>query len=221
MINSVQCQGADFCQEISGSDDTLFARVYEGDPPDRRIAASQNFELLADMSPLVTGHLLLLPKNHYLSFAQVVDNSSSELEDVLAQTIQLYASTFSNPVILEHGSAEDSDQKACITHAHWHLLPLAGNLIDALLDQESLTCQDIEYLAELGQPPWTRMSYYFRLYNGRGRIYLPSAGHQRQYLRSVAGRALAIEDPEWDYAVVVRKEELRLTMRMTADWKLG
>ncbi|GAA1964552.1 HIT family protein [Amycolatopsis minnesotensis] len=221
MIYSVQCEGADFCQEISGSSDTSFARVYDGEPPSRRIAATERFELLADMSPLVAGHILLLPKDHYLSFARVIENNLAELEDVLAQTIALYANTFTTPLILEHGSADGSDQKACITHAHWHLLPVHGADVDVVLEQEGLMYQDIDGIADLGRAPWTRMPYYFRRYAGRSRIYLPPAGHQRQYLRSVAGRALAIEDPEWDYAVVIRKDALRLTMRMTADWELA
>ncbi|MFI6030114.1 hypothetical protein [Amycolatopsis magusensis] len=59
------CTGADFCEEISGAADTSFRRFHEGDPPSRRVHSAPDFELPADLSPLTTGHLLLLPKRLY------------------------------------------------------------------------------------------------------------------------------------------------------------
>ncbi|GAA4538373.1 hypothetical protein [Amycolatopsis samaneae] len=220
MTSPPLCQGADFCQELSGSGDTSFARVYGGDPPDRRIVSFRGFELVADMSPLAVGHLLLLPRKHHLSFARVIAEGDTELRCLLDWVTSRYTDAFSAPLVLEHGSTEEAGQQACITHAHWHLLPVSGDAVDALLERDGLAYYDIDDLGELGTEPWTRVSYYFRLYRGRGRIYLPAGRHQRQYLRSVVGAVLSIADPEWDYAVVIRKEYLRSTVRRTANWTM-
>ncbi|MGW5745483.1 hypothetical protein [Amycolatopsis sp. NPDC003861] len=218
MITEVACQGADLCQELAGSTDTSFARVYEGDPPSRRIVSTSRFEVVADMSPLIVGHLLLLPRRHHLSFARVIAENYAELRTLLTWLFPRYAATFDSPLVLEHGSTEQMSRQACITHAHWHVFPVSGDAVDDLLESEGLPYRDLGDVHELGREPWTSSSYYFRMYRNRARVYLPAETNPRQYLRSIVGRLLSIEDPEWDYALITRKEHLRLTMRMTAPW---
>lgn len=218
MITEVACQGADLCQELSGSADTSFARVYEGDPPSRRIAATRRFEVLADMSPLIAGHLLVLPRRHHLSFARVIAGGYAELRDLLLWLGPRYTATFAAPLVLEHGSTEEMGRQACVTHAHWHVFPLSGDAVDDLLETEGLPYRDLAGLHDLGREPWLSQSYYFRLYRGHARVYRPAEPNPRQYLRSIVGRILGIGDPEWDYSLVTRREHLRLTMRMTASW---
>ncbi|PSL55530.1 diadenosine tetraphosphate (Ap4A) HIT family hydrolase [Saccharothrix carnea] len=218
MAGATQCTGADFCEEISGAIDTAFNRFYDGDPPSRRVYSTENFELLADMSPLTAGHLLLLPKKHYLSFAQVLTAYPGETEDLVQRIVEIYAETFRQPLVMEHGSGPGQDDHACITHAHLHLLPVDGDAVDDLLLRDGLAYQDLNSISELAQDPWPGASYFLRLFNGRCRVYLPTVQQKRQYLRSVAGAVLSIEDPEWDYAVVMRKDDLRSTMRMVEHW---
>jgi diadenosine tetraphosphate (Ap4A) HIT family hydrolase len=218
MITEVACQGADLCQELAGSTDTSFTRVYRGDPPSRRIVSTSRFEVLADMSPLVVGHLLLLPRQHHLSFARVIADDYTELRSLLAWLIPRYAATFASPLVLEHGSTEQMGRQACVTHAHWHIFPVSGDAVDELLESEELPYRDLDEVQELGREPWLSNSYYFRLYRNRARVYLPAETTPRQYLRSIVGKLLSIEDPEWDYSLITRKEHLRLTMHMTASW---
>ncbi|WP_410646118.1 hypothetical protein [Amycolatopsis sp. cmx-4-54] len=218
MIETMQCAGADFCDELSGADDTSFARFYEGDPPSRLICSTENLTLLADMSPLALGHLLLLPSDHYLSFAQVLSLHEAEVAGFLADVVPLYREAFGEPLILEHGSSAGQDSHACITHAHLHFLPVDGDAVDDHLIGDSLAYRDLGSLGELALSPWPSSAYFLRVYRERVRVYLPTGEQKRQYLRSVVGAVLAIEDPEWDYAVVMRKGELRQTMRMVDRW---
>jgi diadenosine tetraphosphate (Ap4A) HIT family hydrolase len=221
MIDAAQCKGADFCEEISGSSETTFSRVYEGDPPSRRISSTENFELLADMSPLTVGHLLLLPKTHYLSFAQIVRDQVNEVTELLTRLVVLYTTTFGRPLVLEHGSTFDVDHQACITHAHLHLLPVDGEAVDDLLLKDGLDYRDLASFGDLGVTPWPESAYFLRYYDGRCRVYLPTVSQKRQYLRSVVGSVLSIEDPEWDYALVVRKSYLRATMNLAGSWRIS
>lgn len=218
MTSVAKCTGADFCEEISGVSDTAFNRFYEGDPPSRRVHSTENFELLVDMSPLTIGHLLLLPKKHHLSFAQVLAAHPGETEDLVRRVVDLYAETFRQPLVLEHGSGPGEEDHACITHAHLHLLPVDGDAVDERLLRDDLAYRDLTSISELAKNPWPGTSYFLRLFNGHCRVYLPTAKQKRQYLRSVAGAVLSIEDPEWDYAVVMRKDDLRSTMRMVGHW---
>jgi diadenosine tetraphosphate (Ap4A) HIT family hydrolase len=218
MTHSVLCEGADLCQEIAGSADTSFVRTYQGEPPSRTIFQTEEFVLMADLSPLTVGHVLLLPKTHYFSFSALLRTHLDELECLLSRTVPFYSDTFGEPLVLEHGSAPGSDGAACITHAHWHLVPVDGHTVDELIRQDGLPCTELTELAELGQPRFTRTPYFYVSYKNAHRVYQPSPITRRQYLRSIAGRVLAIEDPEWDYALVIRKQYLRDTMTMTRNW---
>ncbi|GAB2744220.1 HIT family protein [Amycolatopsis magusensis] len=217
MITAVPCTGADFCEEISGAADTSFRRFYEGDPPSRRVHSTPNFELLADLSPLTTGHLLLLPKRHYLSFAQVLGEHQREAVALIERVRLLYREVFGEPLFLEHGSSTGQVSHACITHAHLHLLPVSGPAADRIMLADGLRYHDLDSITELARPPWPDSAYFLRSHEGHCRVYLPTT-QRRQYLRSVAGSILSIDDPEWDYAVVMRKDALRSTMRRVRDW---
>lgn len=223
-MTNVVCDGADLCQEMARNTDTSFVRTYQGDPPTRHILASENLALIADMSPLVAGHLLLLPKTHYLSFSHVIHDHLAELESFLETIAPLYRATFGEPLLLEHGSSVDGNENACITHAHWHLLPVDGVEVDRLIQADGLGYADLAELSELGSPKWMSRPYFYRAYCGHMRVYEPSPTTRRQYLRSVVGTTLSIATPLWDYALVVRKELLRETMRqvrMRQDTECG
>ena len=213
-----RCAGADFCQEFNGFQDVTFTRIYGGNPASRMIIETREFALIADLSPLTVGHLLFLPKDHFLSFAQAATLRSAELHRVFGLVADLYSGTFGPPVILEHGSVVDDDHTACITHAHWHLVPLSHHQITGLMHADGLRPTPVRQL-DIG--PWPHTSYYLV---GQGELDMfdvchPAPRIPRQYVRSLIGRCLGMQDPEWDYAVTVRRELLRHTMRRTTSWQ--
>lgn len=217
-MTGVVCEGADLCQEMARKADTSFVRTYQGDPPSRNILTTENLALIADMSPLVAGHLLLLPKTHYLSFSPVIRKHLAELGSFVETIAPLYRRTFGDMLVLEHGSSMDSNGNACITHAHWHLLPVDGAEVDRLIEADGLAYSDLAGLSELGSPLRMSQPYFYRGYGSRMRVYEPSPATQRQYLRSVVAKTLSIETPLWDYALVIRKELLRETMSRVRHW---
>jgi diadenosine tetraphosphate (Ap4A) HIT family hydrolase len=214
------CQGADFCQELSGGVDTEFRRTYGADLQNRIIAQSPNLCLLADMSPLCVGHLLLVSRDHYLSFAEVIKDHGSEVEDVLDRVLIQYQRTFGRSVVLEHGSSSDIDGAACITHAHWHLLPLGADAVHEIIYTDGLPCIELADLRHLVTMAHQGRSYFFVSDSSRHRLYGVAKSMRRQYLRSVAGELLGIPDPEWDYALVVRKDLFHATMSRVTGWSI-
>lgn len=219
MSQTVLCEGADLCQEIAkNGEDNSFTRTYQGNPSSRLIHETANLVLIADMSPLLVGHLLLLPKAHFLSFSAVLRNHADEVESMTAEVFPHYSATFGKPLVLEHGSAEDTDGSACVTHAHWHLVPIEGTAVDAVIKDDGLPGTELGHFAELAEEQWSHRPYYFTSYGGRHWVYEPLLTTRRQYLRSVVGRILSIADPEWDYALVIRREYLRETMTRARRW---
>lgn len=211
------CGGSDLCAELSGASGVTFETVYEGSPQSRHIVATELFSLLADLSPLVAGHMLLLPNRHYLSFAQLVHHHESELTRIISALIPLYRATFGDLTILEHGSSESVDRRACITHAHWHIVPHNTSDVLGQMTHDGLTAIP-RALSELATEPWASATYYLASDGNQFHLYEPLPVMPRQYLRSVVGRLQGMRDPEWDYALITRKELLRETMEQTADW---
>ncbi|MFD9792577.1 HIT family protein [Streptomyces sp. NPDC059070] len=216
MPSAAECTGSDLCDEVSGTRDTTFLRIYEGEPPSRLIRATENFRLLVDLSPMTLGHLLLLPVAHYFSFAQLVTDFPAELESMLGTLEPMYRETFGEFTLLEHGSSPGMQSSACISHAHWHVLPVDGRRLDRLIVADGLGTTDltgVEQLAAFGGIP------YFMCWHDAGlRVYQPRRPLRSQYLRSKVGALVGIADPLWDYALVVRKELFRETVALTSSW---
>lgn len=215
------CVGSDFCQEIAGATDTAFRRVYEGDPEGRIISRGATVSLLADMSPLAQGHLLLVSNSHYVSFGQVVLDHADAVCSAIAQVFPQYGTSFGKPVILEHGSATSMDGSACITHAHLHLLPLRSVEIHDLMSSDGLVSTTIDNITGLGRFGIADLPYFYCADAETHRVYGVAQARPRQYLRSVAGRLLGMKDPEWDYALIIRKDLLRSTVKEARSWQLS
>jgi hypothetical protein len=162
--------------------------------------------------------MLMLPAEHHLSFATSAPERLRAVNRILAWLKPAYVRTFGQFAIVEHGSSDDLDHNACITHAHWHIVPLGAARLSQIIVTDGLRPIAISRLADLAGPPWSTSSYFFVSDAERHVLFEPLVGQPKQYLRSVMGRALSMADPEWDYAVIVRKELLRETMRRTESW---
>lgn len=217
---SHRCAGSDFCDELAGAAETCFFRTYRGDPESRLLGQTDNLAVIADLSPLMSGHILILSRAHHLNFAQVVEDYPSEFKELLNLLLPQYVQTFGRMTILEHGSAENMLNGACITHAHLHLLPISRQAVDETMESDGLHWTSFSSLQDLGKSPWTRSAYYLSGEESGFRLYGPTSGLPRQYLRSVVGAILGIPDPEWDWAVIVRRELLRETIARTSNWVL-
>ncbi|MEU5068824.1 HIT family protein [Streptomyces virginiae] len=218
MPPEIECVGSDLCEELAGVRDTAFSVIYNGDPISRLICETRSFRLMVDLSPLISGHLLLLPVEHYFSFGQAVEDLDLELSQLMRRIEPMYRDEFGQFVILEHGSVLGMRASACISHAHWHILPLDGSLVNEMIVRDGLepaVLTDQKQLSEFNNIP-----YYMCLSGGEFHVYQPSSPLRSQYLRSIVGNIIGIDDPLWDYALVTRTELLRETVRRTASWRL-
>lgn len=221
MAQQDSCVGSDFCQELAGDEDVAFHRTYGGSPAERIIGRGGTLTLLADMSPLTWGHLLLVSNAHYVSFGAVMCDHAEEVAAALKQIVPPYAASFGEPVFLEHGSTMRMEGSACVTHAHIHLLPLPSKEVNALMARDGLVPTTLGGLADLEQFGHDDLPYFYCGDATEHQVYAAVQARPRQYLRSVAGRLLGIADPEWDYAVIVRKDVLVATMKETAHWRIS
>ncbi len=123
-----------FCIDINkkSNRNNIFLEVYE------------KTALIADLSPLTIGHLLLIPLIHETSYANALASDSLIIYDI-EECLNAVKMKEQNIIISEHGTGSFSaGTSACCEHAHLHIIP----------PQPSATFSDLtqRYIEHLGKP---------------------------------------------------------------------
>lgn len=131
---------------------SVFSKIIAGDIPSYKIAESGKFIAFMDIEPLVTGHVLVVPKTE-------VDKLFDVPDDYLAEML-----VFAKPIA--HAIEKAFRCRRCgisvigleVPHAHMHLVPI-NSANDLNFTRAKLTCTAEELkaaqqkiLAELTQP---------------------------------------------------------------------
>ncbi len=217
-----KCDGSDLCAELSGSATTEFSRTYEGDPPSRILLETNNFAIVVDISPLVEGHLLVVPKRHYLSFASSMLDHRREAVQVTRKARDWLGRAYGSVALFEHGAASDQSGGACIAHAHVHVLPVAATGLVAVMRRDGLELTALSDITSWSEIAGTARPYLLCSDGEHSLVAFPPASVRRQYLRSAAAEVLGMPDPQWDWSLVIRRDLLRSTVRTyRGDQRLG
>ncbi len=88
-----------------------------------------NFLLAADHAPLVEGHILIIPKQHYACYGEVPAELDIEFFALKREVQQFFSQCYAPVVFWEHGIF-----KQTVFHAHLHCFPWGASGYD--LDQE-------------------------------------------------------------------------------------
>lgn len=97
---------------------TIFSKIINGEIPSYKIAESEKFIAFLDIQPLVSGHVLVVPKTE-------VDKLFDVPDDYLAAML-----VFAKPIA--HAIEKTFDCNRCgisvigleVPHAHMHLIPI-------------------------------------------------------------------------------------------------
>ncbi|WP_420446475.1 HIT family protein [Candidatus Poriferisodalis sp.] len=214
----MQCDDSKLCDEIAGAVDGIaFHEIYAGDPPSRIIGQSDNFLLICDISPIVAGHCLLVPRHHYLAFGHIPGNLANEFETFRAECEHLVGSIFGSPTVLEHGSSSTMSPSACVTHAHCHIVPNAAASYD-VFQADRLIGRRVSSWRALAEPARNDRPYiYYRdPHAGDEYLFEDNLSKRHQYLRVVTAEVFDIPEPDWDWAMKIRKHLLRETVSRLA-----
>lgn len=210
-----KCDDSQLCLELELDGqprEVAFHKVYRGDPPSRVIRASRNFALIADIAPLVEGHVLLVPREHFLSIGHLPVDLQTEFDEFRAECIALVAKHYRTPTVLEHGSTLGS-VSSCISHAHWHLIPGVGGILE-LIAADGLESMEIASWRALRTISDSCRPYIYVFQSSRQMVYTDVSSIPRQYLRMKSAEILGIPDPEWDWGLSLHPELLRSTVKV-------
>jgi diadenosine tetraphosphate (Ap4A) HIT family hydrolase len=210
---SKQCDDSQLCAELNGeTEDIAFHALYQGSPESRIISQSDNFALIADIAPLCVGHTLLVPRNHYINFGIIPEELAGELDSFREHCLSLISDHYGPATVLEHGSSSNMRRAACISHAHWHLIPDLKSPVQ-IFERDGLRGFDVHTWRELGNFAELDRPYIYFNIDSEHRIYCTNLSKRHQYLRIVMAEILGVPEPEWDWALSLRPELLRATVR--------
>ena len=91
---------------------------------------SENFKVIPSLGSLVEGWLLIVPKNHYISFGHIEDTALyEEAQFVLEYVCQKVKSIYGDFVVFEHGAIDCGSVVGCgVDYAHIHIVPVSVDL---------------------------------------------------------------------------------------------
>jgi len=175
---------------------------------DMVIYESRNFIVVSEKGAMKKGFLMICPKEHILSMAQLPSDLVPEYEEVCKDTEEILKATYGfnkNVCFFEHGSAPShmSAHRKSIMHAHTHVL------IDYRLDFRYLQQIQCRQVKELKVASETK---YFAYHDGwNGQIYLSmdeKVFFPRQYVRKIIVQEMGLPPEQYDWRVVPFKENI-------------
>ena len=96
-------------------DNCIFCNIVKGEIPSYKITENEDFLAILDISQLVTGHTIVIPKKHFVSFTDVedVDDYFEFATDIAKHYKDTLGFKYVDVMVLGRG----------VPHAHIHLLP--------------------------------------------------------------------------------------------------
>jgi diadenosine tetraphosphate (Ap4A) HIT family hydrolase len=212
-----QPDGCDLCDELAGDNClSAFLRLYQSSES-KLLAETNSLGLIADISPIVPGHLLIVTKEHFLSFGQASDLVWDELDDIKRAAREILTKYYEPPFFFEHGSASDfSSNGSCISHAHIHVIPAATNILPHLsqVSPHPLCMIPVDMKSIVPRNPCDYL--YYENKGGMGCIIVsPKIPLPRQFIRMSVAKEAGI--PEWDWQISFTHRVSRLTNRVRLD----
>lgn len=114
--------GCPFCAELEGGrlETGLAAATHV---TERFVLEADHWVAFPSVSPLRTGHVLVVPRRHLCSCAQASAKERAELDIVAAELSAKLRTSGHDALVFEHGVGRGRSGGCGIDHAHLHMLP--------------------------------------------------------------------------------------------------
>lgn len=140
-----------FCTELEGTGQSIFAEMIRDRLASRIIYQDEDFVVMPPLGQFIEGGLLVLTRQHLLSFAYLPTASFQKLQNLLGIIRLELASRWGvSPLIFEHGPAPDrSKGVCCVDHAHLNIFPAPVTVQPHLASRMSVPLKSISELVKL------------------------------------------------------------------------
>jgi diadenosine tetraphosphate (Ap4A) HIT family hydrolase len=154
-----------------------------------------------DDAPIVEGHVLLCPRLHYPSMADVPRDVAADADRVLDGVIAVYEEVYGPTIVYEHGRTgqclrRNPGERIC-HHAHVHLVPLDADVAAAVELGQHAPFTSLRDLAELA---YDVEGYIVAGSSKSGRRYFPVTRPMGpHYLRTLVATLAGVpERADWE-----------------------
>lgn len=205
-VNSI-CD-CDFCKEIEHKSEYKFKQIY-GDINSRIVGEDNLFVVLPTLGQLFRYSLLVLPKKHIETMAELTPDELVQLEHLLAK-IKNVLSDYGYVISFEHGAKKTTGGSCGIYHAHIHILPIPDDLnLSKFFYKEN----NIQQFSKLSQcyKSLNGSSQYLMVTNDDGQIYAIDISQNAILYPSQFFRRKIVDyyqlDKSWDWREYQNVEE--------------
>jgi diadenosine tetraphosphate (Ap4A) HIT family hydrolase len=205
-----------FCRELQSGKLPEFCDV---DIHSRILHETDRFVVMPDISPLVPGHVMIVPKGHILCYGAIEDTAWDEFSGIVNATRTIIREHYGPSVVLEHGTRSVDDVADHVSHAHLHIVPAAIDIRDSLRNFNTTT---IASLSDLSQWAARDEAYiYFESCAGERVVADRLFGLPRLFFRGEIAKQIGLPDPLWDWRRHILSDNLRSTVETLrrASWK--
>jgi ATP adenylyltransferase len=99
------------------------------------VARNMSFEAWPSWGPVTEGHVIVVPRDHVFSFAQLSPGDLVAAETFVREVEQRVAGVYGQTCLFEHGANVAGSAVGCsVDHAHVHVVPWGGDFISAARD---------------------------------------------------------------------------------------
>ena len=168
--------------------------------------------VLPDISPLVTGHILVISKEHFDSYA----NASAEVINSVTNFLDYYRTYigYREFTIFEHGSVIHNEGGTSVEHAHIHIIPTKLNM--QLVLNETIGAFENMSLEQLHKFSTINSSYLYFQFGTEQKGYAYKVGKiKSQFLRDVVNQILnkdSIYDWKTSYSSICSNSKFYKTL---------
>ncbi len=133
--------------------DCIFCKIVNGSISTKKLYETPNSLAFLDAFPLVRGHTLVIPKNHYAKVQDMSESDSRDLfETVKVLTRKLEPISLSSLIAIHNG--KESGQE--IPHVHVHVIPRnssdgAGPIHNMFVKRPALDENEFEKITKIIQ----------------------------------------------------------------------
>ncbi len=171
-----------------------------------------NFLLAADHAPLVEGHILIIPKQHFTCYGEVPPRLDEELLSMKHEVAQFFTQYYAPTVFWEHGIF-----KQTVFHAHLHCFPwgISGYNLEENLHNVIVSTQD-----EVRQWYAHRGHYFYMEDRNTALLFAPEMDRYLGIVKNVFWRGIASRrgKVEWHTPQQRYEEGVPLIKAMIDKW---
>ncbi|MGA9643387.1 MAG: HIT domain-containing protein [Terriglobales bacterium] len=205
-----------FCRELQSG---RLPDVCDPDIGSRILHETNRFVVMADISPLVPGHVMIVPKAHILCYGAVEAIARDEFSGIVNATRTILGEHYGPSVVLEHGTSSLEPVADHVTHAHLHIVPAVVDIRDSLLNFNTTAIASLSDLS-----PWAARDeayIYFESCAGERIVADRIVDIPRLFIRREIARRVGVPDPLWDWRRHILSDNLRSTVETLrpANWK--